>query len=95
MGCCSCSDENLKTTIVFYDSNNNKHNRPIKKNDESNSNYSIEYKYPTQSSLNMINERLTKNTIRKTKKIEINYNDPELIYQEEGIINSLIRTNKI
>ena len=104
IGCCSCSKNDLKKSIFIddFNGNQNKPEKPIQnidlnKGGNNNNNYEFfeEYKYPTQRSINRINEKYKKNNIKWSKKSEdnnYNTNNKYIIYEEEGIIDSLIRT---
>jgi hypothetical protein len=105
IGCCSCSKNDLKKSIFIddFNGNQNKPEKPIQNiglNKGGNNNNDIEffeeYKYPTQRSINRINDKYKKNNnIKWSKKSEennYNSNNKYIIYEEEGIIDSLIRT---
>ena len=104
IGCCSCSKKDLKGSIFISALNDNKNlpgktiqNKNIIKgeiNNINNDNISEnKYQYPSQKSLNIINEKFIKNNITNSKKSEEYYfnSNTKIIYEEEGIIDSLIR----
>ena len=83
--------DNLTTTVIVGDADNNQNPPPEKIMGKKEDNNSLEnqFKYLTKKSLMEINERNTKNTIRDTNKSKINLEESysrEIIYEEEGII---------